>query len=288
MNHEIIFQKLRAAFLAGASLAAMAVPAGATSNYTVDTTNGFVGPTSTTTTINNNSTTGSSGLNIYIDRSGGPANNEVVTAIGVYSTAAATFTVKILKENSSTSFDVVVSESFSHPGGGFVDHTLTSPYTVPGSGTYRLGAYVGTATHNLTGNVARSVIASDAAVGTGYAATAATNPVFPYRYTTAPNNMTVVTTFQTADASVSNGRVLLEIDPIDAVTLNTDLTVELTCDGGANWAAGTLSSIGKGQGGRTIVETADTACTAGTSVAARIKTFNHKSVNIYKTTVSWH
>ena len=35
--------------------------------------------------------------------------------------------------------------------------------------------------------------------------------------------MTVVTTAQTTDASVSTARALVEYNPVDAVTLNTDL-----------------------------------------------------------------
>jgi hypothetical protein len=80
----------------------------------------------------------------------------------------------------------------------------------------------------------------------------------------------------------------LEYDPVDAITLNTDLTVEVTCNGGTNWASATLSSAGLGQGGRSVAETADTACTAGTSIAARIKTLNSKNVQIYATTITWH
>lgn len=97
-----------------------------------------------------------------------------------------------------------------------------------------------------------------------------------------PSNMTVVTASQTADASVSNGRVLLEFDNTATPTLNTDLTVEVTCDGGSNWASASLSSVStNGQGGRKIAETVDQACTSGTSFAARIKTLNNKSVPIY-------
>ena len=54
------------------------------------------------------------------------------------------------------------------------------------------------------------------------------------------NNMTVVTTAQTADASVSTARALVEYNPVDSITLNTDLTIDVTCDGGSNWTGGTL------------------------------------------------
>jgi hypothetical protein len=99
---------------------------------------------------------------------------------------------------------------------------------------------------------------------------------------------TIVTTSQTASSSSSFVRVLLEYDPIDAITLNTDLTVDVTCDGGSNWASATLSSAGTGQGGRLVAETADTACTSGTSIAARIKNLNNKNLQIYVTTITWH
>ncbi|MDP2410345.1 MAG: hypothetical protein Q8M26_08670 [Pseudolabrys sp.] len=102
-----------------------------------------------------------------------------------------------------------------------------------------------------------------------------------------PTNMTLVTASQTADASVSNGRVLIEFDNTAAPTLNTDLTVEVTCDGGSNWASASLSSVStNGQGGRKIAETVDQSCTGGTSFAARIKTLNNKNVPIYGVSVT--
>lgn len=101
------------------------------------------------------------------------------------------------------------------------------------------------------------------------------------------DNMTLVTTAQTADASVSSARVLMEINNAIAATLNTDLTVEVTCNGGTNWATCTLSLLSSnGQAGRHVVETGATTCTAGTSFAARIKTLNNKSVPIYGVSLS--
>ncbi len=102
------------------------------------------------------------------------------------------------------------------------------------------------------------------------------------------NNMTLVTTAQTADGTASSVRVLLEIDDSASPTLNTDLTIEVTCDGGTHWTAAPASSAGRGQAGRLVVETVDQACTGGTSVQARIKTLNNKSIPIYGTTVTWH
>jgi hypothetical protein len=105
----------------------------------------------------------------------------------------------------------------------------------------------------------------------------------------AADSMTLVTASQTADSSVSNGRVLLEFDDSAFPALNTDLAVELTCDGGANWTSATLSLVtSNSQDGRSVAETGDTACTAGTSFAARIKTANGKDVKMHGLSLAVH
>lgn len=105
-----------------------------------------------------------------------------------------------------------------------------------------------------------------------------------------PDDMTLVTAYQTADLSVSKAKVALEIDDTASLTLDADITVEVTCNGGTNWTAASLATAGKrtGQDGRKIIETVDQACTAGTSFAARVKTDNGKDVKIYGITVSVH
>jgi hypothetical protein len=105
----------------------------------------------------------------------------------------------------------------------------------------------------------------------------------------APGNMTVVTTAQTVDSSVSNGRVLLEYDNTATPTLNTDLMVEVTCDGGAHWTSAALSGVSAySQGGRAVAETVDQPCTAGTSFAARIKTLTSKNIPIHGVSLTVH
>jgi hypothetical protein len=104
-----------------------------------------------------------------------------------------------------------------------------------------------------------------------------------------PGNLTLVTTAQTADSSVSNVRVLIEFDNTGSPTLNTDLTVEVTCDGGAHWTAASLSTVtANSQGGRKVAETVDQATTGGTSFQARVKTLNNKSVPIYGISLTVH
>lgn len=89
--------------------------------------------------------------------------------------------------------------------------------------------------------------------------------------------------FQTADAARTKVRGTFEIDNIGAGVLGTDWTVDCTCDGGANWsAASTYTDCGKGQSGRTVVETNEVTCASGTSFAARAKNLNGKMIHIYK------
>lgn len=105
----------------------------------------------------------------------------------------------------------------------------------------------------------------------------------------ATSNMTLVTAAQNADSAVSNGRVLLEFDNTASPVPGTDLTVEVSCDGGTNWTAASLSAVTSwSQGGRGVVESADTACTACTSFAARVKTLNNKLIPIYGLSLSVH
>ncbi len=103
------------------------------------------------------------------------------------------------------------------------------------------------------------------------------------------NNMTLVTAAQTADAPVSNVRALIEYDNTAAPVFDTDLTIEVTCDGGANWASASLSAVTSySQGGRKLAETVDQACAPGTDFRARIKTLNSKNVPIYGVSLTAH
>jgi hypothetical protein len=102
-----------------------------------------------------------------------------------------------------------------------------------------------------------------------------------------PANMTLVTTMQTADAAITKSRVLLEYNPVDSITLNTDLFVDVTCNNAVNWTTATLTAAGTTQGGLRLAEIADTTCSAGgASFAARIRTANNKRVQISRTMIA--
>lgn len=69
-------------------------------------------------------------------------NNRTVLSVGLYSASALpAASVKIAQRTSANNMTVVVAQTFAHPGGGWHDVTLSSPYVVPGSGDFYLGAF---------------------------------------------------------------------------------------------------------------------------------------------------
>ncbi len=164
----------------------------------------------------------------------------------------------------------------SNDGSGFttVDSRTGQSFTGGETKTFTLGAVSAAYRYwrlQVTANSASSanfIVASFQAYGPG-----------------TPNNATWIAPYQTADATRSKARAVLEIDPIDAITLGTDWTVELTCNGGTTWNAAALANVGNGQAGRTVIETNEVACTPGTSYSARVRNLNNKMVHIHSATI---
>lgn len=109
-------------------------------------------------------------------------------------------------------------------------------------------------------------------------------------YAGTPSNMTlVIGASLSAEAAPATMRVLLDLEPIDSITLNTDYTVEVSRDGGTTWTAGTLSQI-RTIGTRYIVETNAVSVSgqpSGTNPRARLKTFNNKDVRTLGVALQW-
>jgi hypothetical protein len=141
----------------------------------------------TTTTIREPSTTFLFGsAYTIVDRTSALIPGAVVSSIGIYSALAATLKAKIVKRNSAGNYDVTVSQSFAHPGGGWVDLELSTPYTVPSSGSYYLAALVSSAvTSSVTALGDRAFKLGDI-TGTGQSGFTEDNTVggsLPMRYT---------------------------------------------------------------------------------------------------------
>ena len=99
-----------------------------------------------------------------------------------------------------------------------------------------------------------------------------------------PTSMVLVSDTFTAAAAPDELRAIIEHEAIDSITVNTDLTLEFTRDGGTTWTAATLAQIAdRGSGVVVFAGTADVSGQpSGTSVEYRIKTFNSKEQRIHK------
>lgn len=108
--------------------------------------------------------------------------------------------------------------------------------------------------------------------------------------TSAYTTPVLVTAAQTADASSSNMRGLIELDNTLAGVGGTDFKIEATCDGGTHWTvAGAYTVVSThGQSGHTIIETDDIACTAGTSPGLRLTVLTGLVLPFYGLAGKWH
>lgn len=207
-------------------------------------TAGQLAPTaaSSTVTINTNSTTGAVAGFTIVDRTAALVAGRQVATIGIYNSIAQTMSVKILLRNSASNYTVVVTQSVAHPGTGWYDATLTSPYTVPASGSYYLGAYSPSGAPAVTAAVVRAYISSDL-TGTSGGFTEDTNVAFPMRYgfVSTTNNLTVASTALTAASAPSSAKLVARVKEIDSLALNADLIFAVSRDGGATYGAFTMT-----------------------------------------------
>lgn len=280
----------------GATDAANAISTGSSSNYTVSTANGTVAPSRTETVINISALTK---IGDFV--SGTPANlYDGVTDQAVAS--CATTSAAIATARFGVDLGVGVSKAITglktwgandrgYAGSGDTSNitiTLKAANSDP-TGTGWTGATIGTVAVFANSAATNAKTSLGNANTTGYrwvwvevskpsASSLAVLAEVEF-YESPLNNMTVVTVAQTTDSSVSNSRVLIEYSGTG--TLNTDITVDVSCDGGSHWTAATLTQVTAYAGGSTVrilAETADTACTAGTSFQVRLKTLNNKDI----------
>ena len=105
------------------------------------------------------------------------------------------------------------------------------------------------------------------------------------------NNMTVCSTTFTAASQPAAIRAVLRAKFIDAITVNTDLTVEVSRDGGTTWTAGTLVDKFTTPGtSHHVLDTGDVSVSgqpSGTSIKWRIKSLNSKSLEIHDAYLRW-
>ena len=215
-------------------------------------------------------------------------NSTTVTQIAIHSlTASSALKIKIGKVNSVTDIDTVVNQAVTHGGTGWEDFTLDTPYVIPATGNYAVGA---SGAHRTIGTTtaSRSYFSGDAN-GTGEAFTNDTSATLLLARIPQPSaSMTLASNTFTAEAEPTTARIVILHQPVVATTLNTDFTAEVSIDAGVTWAAVTLEDLGEFSTGINILAgTADVTSQTGTSMQYRLKTLNAKEQRVHGTWLQW-
>lgn len=94
-------------------------------------------------------------------------NGVTIEKIGMFSAVARSASVKIVRRVSPGIYDVLVSESMSHDGGGWQDHTLSAPFVVPASGEYYPAAWADGSLPRVPATALRAVAAAPGSLPPG-------------------------------------------------------------------------------------------------------------------------
>ena len=141
-------------------------------------------------------------------------------------------------------------------------------------------------TRRLNGNIDEFRIVKGTAVWTE----AFTPPAAPYVGASSGNMILPSDEFTTL-ATPASGRLVVLYDPIDAVTLNTDLIFECSRDGGTTWTAWTLEANALFAGTVEILTSEDLDISAqpvgSTTIIWRATTANTKNVQIHGVYLQW-
>jgi hypothetical protein len=250
-------------------------------------TAGVLKPTTPTQTISAQSSSVTFGATL-VDLSTALTNGDTISAIGMHQTSAMTVTVKIVKRNSAGNFDVVVSESFSHPGGGWSDKTLSSTYTITGT-NYYVAAYVNSAGSSNTASVSRAFKVGDI-TGTGQTGfTEDTATVPPMRVVKTAQAMTALSTSITAPATPTKAVLTARVKHVDTQTAGTDYNFQISRDGGSNFSSNlTITDRFTDPSDSTHIIESDvtdiSGLASGSSVVLKMTTTANKMVELH----DWH
>ena len=103
-----------------------------------------------------------------------------------------------------------------------------------------------------------------------------------------PQNMTLINNALTASSAPSTGYVTVQADPVDSVTVNTDLTAEISRDGGTTWTTVTLTAGSENSNFINYEGSADiSGQPSGTSMKYRVKTLNTKEIRVSGVVLRW-
>ncbi len=103
------------------------------------------------------------------------------------------------------------------------------------------------------------------------------------------DNMTLISDTFTAEAEPDDARIVVLLEDVDAVTINTDLIAKISRDGGANYSTVTLSDDGNFDASKRILTgSVDiSGQPSGTSMEYKLETANAKDLKIHSAALNW-
>lgn len=105
------------------------------------------------------------------------------------------------------------------------------------------------------------------------------------------DNMTLISDSFTAEAQPDSGRIVLLEEDVDAITLNTDLKVYASRDGGSSWAEGTLLDEGDYDASKRILvadfDFTQSGIGTGTDMEYQYTTLTNKELKIHASSLNW-
>ncbi|SEH51322.1 Concanavalin A-like lectin/glucanases superfamily protein [Rhizobium tibeticum] len=252
-------------------------------NYVYDSANDRFSPYSPSQISSPATTTSGAVTYTFINRAFTLTQGYTLTHVGLYSALAGSKTIKITRRVSPGVYDVIASYTFTHPGGGWYDYQLPTPYVVPldGKQIYLGAVFAGTGATTDVITVSRAYQTTDVAVGNNISGwTEDTAAAHPLRTTYQPNNMTLVSVNYTATSTPANARVALQLADFLSLTPGTDFIMEVSRDGGATWTAVTMTLTMPSFGGVKMYEGSASISgqPSGTSMKWRLKSLTNKAI----------
>jgi len=103
------------------------------------------------------------------------------------------------------------------------------------------------------------------------------------------NDMTLLSTSFTAQSEPDNAALQLIEEDVDSITLNTDLIVSVSRDGGTTFTSFTLEEQDNLVGSQRVLTANGSISSqpAGTSMVYKIQTANNKDMKFYSSSLSW-
>ncbi|WP_018900432.1 hypothetical protein [Rhizobium sp. 2MFCol3.1] len=253
--------------------------AGSSANYVYDAANDWFSPANDISAAAAPNTTAPISNITVFNRDVAISNGRTVLGLLLNSSVAGSYSLKIAQRTAAGAYNIVYNQVVSHPGGAVL-YSLTTPYTVPASGTFYMGASSPLSNPQFIALSSRAYKTGDlTGAQTGFTEDANVQ-TFSIGAVYGLLNMTLVSVNYPTPSAPSIARVAVQL--ADALTLapNTDFTMEVTRDGGTTWTAVTLALTMPSLGGVKMYEgtVSLVAQPSGTAIGWRFKTLTNKNI----------